>query len=72
MIQHDGCPKRYTDLVPTREFLMGLRSLFKSYFQAVSVNGDERSVAGKESANDLLRKAKEADRFTISFDRFSA
>ena len=60
LVQHYKCPERYTHLVPEREFLLGLRSLFEPYFQALSVSGQERSVAGEEGATQLLRKAEEA------------
>jgi hypothetical protein len=61
IVQHYRCPKRYADLVPEREFLLGLRrSIVDSYFQAGSVSGDARSVAGEESAAQLLRRAEEA------------
>ena len=61
VFQHYRCPERYADLVPEREFLLGLiKGIVDSYFQVRFVSEDERSVAGDKSAAELLRRAEEA------------
>jgi hypothetical protein len=60
IVQHYKCPERYTDLVPEREFLVELRSLFEPYCHVLSVSENERPVAGEESAAQLLRRVEEA------------
>ena len=59
IVQHYRCPDRYTDLVPDREFLVGMRSLFESYW-ALLVRQGEMPAAGDESGAQLLRRAEEA------------
>jgi hypothetical protein len=61
VVQHYRCPESYADLVPEREFLQGLpMGVFDSYLHMLSVSGGARSVPGKESAAQLLRRAEEA------------
>jgi hypothetical protein len=70
VVQHYKCPERYTHLVPEREFLIGLRSLFEPYFQVLSFNGKEKSGADEESAAQLLSKAEEAIQ-DLRFERYA-
>jgi hypothetical protein len=61
VVQHYRCPERYTDLVPKREFLLGLiRGVVDSYSQVRSDSGDVRSLKGESSAAQLLTRAEEA------------
>jgi hypothetical protein len=59
-VQHFKCPERYASLVPGREFLAGLKTLFEPYFQPLSLSEEKRLAAGEESAIQLLRTAEEA------------
>jgi hypothetical protein len=59
IVQHYRCPERYTHLLPERQFLNDLKSLFEPYFRALSVHREESS-ATEESATQLLRSAEEA------------
>jgi hypothetical protein len=39
-VQHYRCPEQYARLVPEREFLVGLSSLFEPYFGALPVSSE--------------------------------
>jgi hypothetical protein len=70
-VQHYRCPEHYAQLVPEREFLLGLSSLFEPYFEALSVGREERLAAGKESATQLLRKTEEAIQ-NLRYERYAS
>jgi hypothetical protein len=70
-VSHYKCPERYTHLVPEREFLVDLRSLFEPYFQVLPVNGKQRSARDEESATQLLRGAEEAIQ-DLRFERYAS